>query len=110
MIPNISIEDQDAMLDAQAEFFRREGDFRNRMFAQFEQDVKTAITKTDPALLTEEEKFALAYYAGLPVIPNNAISDGYTHEFKLTTIPCAFRHDGEKWIVASMAKDWPKTI
>lgn len=74
---------------------------------QIRKDAESAAKKTEVADLTEGEKFALAFYAGIPTQPpGNPYTDlECERKWTLTTVPCSFFHDGEKWIVAMRAED-----
>lgn len=72
---------------------------------QIRKDAESAIKKTDVAELTNGEKFALAYYARVPLQPNSLPEDGSPYEFRMTTVPCGFFHNGEKWVVTMRAED-----
>lgn len=80
---------------------------REDLAAQIKADATSAILKTDAAELTEGEKFALAFYAGIPM-RHGDMRERDASKFTMTTIPCSFFHDGQKWIVASQEKDWPR--
>ena len=73
---------------------------------QIRADAESAIKKTDVADLTNGEKFALAYYARIPLQPQRFDPESdEPYKFTLTTVPCSFFHDGERWIVAMRAED-----
>lgn len=95
------------LVDEMLPFQRIEDAARKALFDQINKDAASAILKTDAAELTEGEKFALAYHAGIPMQPRD-MREGDPYKFTLTTIPCSFYHNGQKWIVASAAKDWPR--
>lgn len=72
-------------------------------FNQVTKDATSAIAKRNADELTEQEKFALAYFARVPMQQQDmrAPSVGFT----MTTVPCGFFHDGEKWIVTMRSED-----
>jgi hypothetical protein len=78
-----------------------------RMFLdQIRHDAESAVKKTEVADLTEGEKFALAYYARVPFQPQCFDPDGdEPYKYTMTTVPCGFYHNGEKWIVTMRAED-----
>lgn len=67
-------------------------------------DATTAITKTRVEDLSEDEKFALAYYARVPM-QSRDMREGDASHFRLTTVPCSMFHDGGKWVVVMRAED-----
>ncbi len=74
---------------------------------------ESAVKKTAVADLTEGEKFAIAYYAGVPIAAP-VFRESWSrdpeppYKFVLQTVPCGLYHDGEKWRVVMRTEDEPR--
>jgi hypothetical protein len=65
------------------------------------ENLKNLYPKDNPEDLTEDERFSLAYHAGVKV--NWFMVDG---KFKTQTEKCGIIKDGDKWVVLTENGGW----